>query len=56
MKILIPHRIVLALAFLACLVGQAQSQNIRIGFQAPLTGPAASDGKTALQGAQLAVE
>ncbi len=36
--------------------GHAQAQNIRIGFQAPLTGPAASDGKTALQGAQLAVE
>lgn len=34
----------------------AWSQAIRIGFQAPLTGPAASDGKTALQGAELAVE
>lgn len=41
----------------ACVAtGHAQAQNIRIGFQAPLTGPAASDGKTALQGAQLAVE
>lgn len=34
----------------------ALAQNIRIGFQAPLTGPAASDGKTALHGAELAVE
>lgn len=34
----------------------AWAQTIRIGFQAPLTGPAASDGKTALQGAELAVE
>ena len=34
----------------------AWAQPIRIGFQAPLTGPAASDGKTALRGAELAVE
>jgi branched-chain amino acid transport system substrate-binding protein len=38
------------------LAGPALAQNIRVGFQAPLTGPAASDGKTALQGAELAVE
>lgn len=34
----------------------ASAQTIKIGFHAPLTGPAASDGKTALQGAELAVE
>lgn len=39
-----------------CVAGPVQAQTIRIGFQAPLTGPAASDGKTALQGAELAVE
>lgn len=38
-----------------CVAG-SQAQTIRIGFQAPLTGPAASDGKTALQGAELAVQ
>jgi branched-chain amino acid transport system substrate-binding protein len=56
MKTLFTRRLLIATAALACLGGQAQAQNIRIGFQAPLTGPAASDGKTALQGAQLAVE
>ncbi len=34
----------------------AQQQPIRIGFHAPLTGFAASDGKSSLNGAQLAVE
>ena len=56
MKTSFTRRLLVATAVLACLGGQAQAQNIRIGFQAPLTGPAASDGKTALQGAQLAVE
>ena len=56
MKTLFTRRLLIATAALACLGGQAQAQNIRIGFQAPLTGLAASDGKTALQGAQLAVE
>ena len=56
MKTSFTRRLLVATAVLACLSGQAQAQNIRIGFQAPLTGPAASDGKTALQGAQLAVE
>ncbi|MEN9419021.1 MAG: hypothetical protein RI988_2641 [Pseudomonadota bacterium] len=49
-------RIVLATAVGALAASSALAQNIRIGFQAPLTGPAASDGKTALQGAELAVE
>lgn len=56
MKTLFTRRLLIATAALACLSGHAQAQNIRIGFQVPLTGPAASDGKTALQGAQLAVE
>ena len=56
MKTSFTRRLLVASAVLACLSGHAQAQNIRIGFQAPLTGPAASDGKTALQGAQLAVE
>jgi len=56
MKTSFTRRLLVATAVLACLSGHAQAQNIRIGFQAPLTGPAASDGKTALQGAQLAVE
>ena len=56
MKTLFTRRLLIATAVLAGLSGHAQAQNIRIGFQAPLTGPAASDGKTALQGAQLAVE
>jgi len=56
MKTLFTRRLLIATAALACLSGYAQAQNIRIGFQVPLTGPAASDGKTALQGAQLAVE
>lgn len=56
MKTSFTRRWLVATAVMACLGSQAQAQNIRIGFQAPLTGPAASDGKTALQGAQLAVE
>ena len=44
--------VVLAAAFAA----PAAAQNIRIGFHAPLTGFAASDGKSALQGAEFAVE
>ncbi len=36
--------------------GMAQAQNIKIGFHAPLTGFAAADGKSAVLGAQLAVE
>ncbi|HEY0879745.1 MAG TPA: ABC transporter substrate-binding protein [Zeimonas sp.] len=45
----------LASALLAAPV-LAQQQPIRIGFHAPLTGFAASDGKSSLNGAQLAVE
>ena len=40
----------------AAFAAPAAAQNIRIGFHAPLTGFAASDGKSALQGAELAVE
>ena len=34
----------------------AQAENVRIGFHVPLTGFAAADGKSALTGAELAVE
>ena len=38
------HRLLITCAALLFLGGHAQAQNIRIGFQAPLTGPAAADG------------
>lgn len=57
MKSLLSLRSLAALAFGALLSISASAQStLRIGFHAPLTGPAASDGKTALQGAELAVE
>jgi len=40
----------------ATLATPTAAQNIRIGFHAPLTGFAASDGKSARNGAELAVE
>lgn len=43
-------------ALAAALSAPAAAQNIRIGFHAPLTGFAAADGKSAVQGAELAVE
>lgn len=43
------------LAALAALALPAAAQNVRIGFHAPLTGFAAADGKSALNGAELAV-
>lgn len=46
----------LSMALAAASSAPALAQNIRIGFHAPLTGFAASDGKSALQGAELAVE
>ncbi len=53
------RRTVLAVAALASGLGFAlasSAQTVRIGFHAPLTGFAASDGKSALNGAELAVE
>lgn len=38
------------------MVGIAQAETIKIGFNVPLTGFAAADGKSALNGAELAVE
>ena len=38
------------------LAGVAQADNIKIGFNVPLTGFAAADGKSALNGAELAIE
>jgi branched-chain amino acid transport system substrate-binding protein len=49
-------KLLTAAALVAVCVTPASAQNIRIGFHAPLTGFAASDGKSALQGAELAVE
>jgi branched-chain amino acid transport system substrate-binding protein len=40
----------------AAFAAPAHAQNIRIGFHAPLTGFAAADGKSARQGAELAIE
>ncbi len=51
-----PSKLLAAAALAAAFAVPAAAQNIRIGFHAPLTGFAASDGKTALQGAELAVE
>jgi branched-chain amino acid transport system substrate-binding protein len=45
----------LALASVA-FAGQAMADQIKIGFNVPLTGFAAADGKSALTGAELAVE
>lgn len=45
----------LAAAALAA-AGPGFAQNIRIGFHAPLTGFAAADGKSAMNGAELAIE
>ncbi|MGQ0544390.1 MAG: ABC transporter substrate-binding protein, partial [Betaproteobacteria bacterium] len=45
-----------ALLALAAFAVPAAAQNVRIGFHAPLTGFAAADGKSALNGAELAVE
>lgn len=54
----IPFRIGLVAAFAAVTLAAAPvaAQPIRIGFHAPLTGFAAADGKSAVQGAELAVE
>ena len=57
MNSLLSLRSLVAVACGALLSLSASAQStLRIGFHAPLTGPAASDGKTALQGAELAVE
>jgi branched-chain amino acid transport system substrate-binding protein len=46
---------IVALALLAS-VAAASAQDVRIGFHAPQTGFAAADGKSAVHGAELAVE
>ena len=40
----------------AAVAAQAHAETIKIGFHAPLTGFAAADGKSAVEGAKLAVE
>jgi branched-chain amino acid transport system substrate-binding protein len=49
------NRLFAAVVLAGAFAVPAAAQSIRIGFHAPLTGFAASDGKSALQGAQLAV-
>ncbi|MFM9882650.1 MAG: ABC transporter substrate-binding protein [Burkholderiales bacterium] len=52
-----PSGAVLAIALTLAFTPHAVAQNdIKIGFHAPLTGFAASDGKSSLMGAELAVE
>jgi branched-chain amino acid transport system substrate-binding protein len=45
-----------ALAAATMLFAGGAPAQVKIGFHAPLTGPAAADGKSALQGAQIAVK
>lgn len=45
-----------AAASLALLLGAAWAETVKIGFNVPLTGFAASDGESALNGAELAAE
>ena len=51
------RRLVRLLAITVAVLGVAQAQEgpIKIGFYAPLTGPAAEDGQSALNGAEVAV-
>ena len=53
-----PTRITLMLSFAALFIGSSMvsAGQIKIGFHAPLTGFAAADGKSAVHGAELAVE
>ncbi len=48
--------IALCLAVVLCLPVLGHTDEVKIGFHAPLTGWAAADGQSALRGAQLAVE
>jgi branched-chain amino acid transport system substrate-binding protein len=49
-------RLLVAAALGVALAAPAAAQTIKIGFHAPLTGFAAADGKSALNGAELAVD
>ena len=44
------------IAAVTLMAGAAQAATVKIGFNVPLTGFAAADGKSALNGAELAVE
>ena len=50
-----PLKFIVPLLALAAFAVPAAAQNIRIGFHAPLTGFAAADGKSAVNGAELAI-
>ncbi|MBM3354801.1 MAG: branched-chain amino acid ABC transporter substrate-binding protein [Betaproteobacteria bacterium] len=56
MSIKSSSRLIFTALVAAAFAAPAAAQNIRIGFHAPLTGFAAADGKSAVQGAELAVE
>ncbi len=56
MRVITGIKLLIATALGAALVAPAAAQTIKIGFHAPLTGFAAGDGKSALNGAELAVE
>ena len=56
MKQFMKKKTLIALASsVALFAGAAQADNIKIGFNVPLTGFAAADGNSALMGAELAV-
>jgi len=56
MRIKSGSRLLVAATLGVALVAPASAQTIKIGFHAPLTGFAAADGKSALNGAELAVD
>lgn len=56
MRIESGSRLLVAAALGVALVAPASAQTVKIGFHAPLTGFAAADGKSALNGAELAVD
>ncbi len=53
---MLPRKFIIALAGAVLFAHAAAAQTVRIGFNVPLTGFAAADGKSALTGAELAVE
>lgn len=56
MAVNVRNRLLAGALLCAAVVAPLQAQNVRIGFHVPLTGFAAGDGKSALNGAELAVE
>jgi branched-chain amino acid transport system substrate-binding protein len=56
MAVKVRNKLLAGALLCAAVVAPLQAQNVRIGFHVPLTGFAAADGKSALNGAELAVE